>query len=141
MYINKYLHLVGDTQILGLTGGGQTLNIAKKNFFNYLKLIVDLATLQTSYLSIDAALKITNRRVNALEYIVIPRIQFTINYIDTELQERAKEEKFKIKKVLENKKKHKENELVVLEEDNGPSIFEEQINEEDEIDEDRLFDN
>lgn len=59
-------------------------------------------------MTIDEALKITNRRVNALEYILIPRIEYIIKYIDTELQERAKEEKFKIKKVLYNKKKLKE---------------------------------
>lgn len=56
-------------------------------------------------------MKITNRRVNALEYIVIPRIEYVMKYIDTELQERSKEEKFKIKKVLYNKRKIKEKEL------------------------------
>ena len=100
----------GELQILGITGGGQTINIAKKHFYDFLKKIVEIATLQTSYLAIDEALKITNRRVNALEYIVIPRIEYTIRYIITELDERAKEEKFKIKKVLKNKKKHQEQE-------------------------------
>ena len=100
----------GDPQILGITGGGQTINIAKKHFYDFLKKIVEIATLQTSYLAIDEALKITNRRVNALEYIVVPRIEYTIRYIITELDERAKEEKFKIKKVLKNKKKHQEQE-------------------------------
>ena len=79
-------------------------------FYDFLKKIVEIATLQTSYLAIDEALKITNRRVNALEYIVVPRIEYTIRYIITELDERAKEEKFKIKKVLKNKKKHQEQE-------------------------------
>ena len=40
--------------------------------------IYEIATLQTSYLAIDECLKITNRRVNALEYIVIPKITYTI---------------------------------------------------------------
>ena len=100
----------GDNTILGITGGGQTLNIAKKQFYEFLKKIVEIATLQTSYLAIDECLKITNRRVNALEYIVIPKIQFTIKYIITELDERAKEDKYKIKKVLKYKQKHKEDE-------------------------------
>lgn len=95
--------------MLGITGGGQMLNVAKKNFTDFLKKIVEIATLQTSYMAIDECLKITNRRVNALEYIVVPRIEYVIKYIDTELQERAKEEKFKIKKILQNKKKAFEN--------------------------------
>ena len=94
----------GEMSILGITGGGQTLNVAKKHFYEFLKKIVEIATLQTSYLSIDECLKITNRRVNALEYIVVPKIEYTIKYIVTELDERAKEEKFKIKKILENNK-------------------------------------
>ena len=75
-----------------------------------MKKIVEIATLQTSYLAIDECLKITNRRVNALEYIVIPKITYTINYIKTELDEREKEEKYKIKKVIKYKQKHKEDE-------------------------------
>ena len=35
------------------------LNIAKKNFYEFLKKIVEIATLQTSYLAIDECLKIT----------------------------------------------------------------------------------
>lgn len=103
----------GDGQILGITGGGQTVNVTKKHFYEFLKKIVEIATLQTSYLTLDECLKITNRRVNALEYIVVPRIEYVIKYIDTELQERSKEEKFKIKKVLQNKKKHKEGEILI----------------------------
>lgn len=101
----------GDQTILGITGGGQSLNVAKKHFLDYLRLIVDIATLQTSYKAIDESLKITNRRVNALEYIVIPRIQFVLKYIKEELDERSKEDLFRIRKVLQNKKKHLENEL------------------------------
>ena len=82
----------------------------KKNFYEFLKKIVEIATLQTSYLAIDESLKITNRRVNALEYIVIPKITYTINYIKTELDEREKEDKYKIKKVIKYKQKHKEEE-------------------------------
>ena len=135
----------GESQILGITGGGQTLNITKKHFYEFLKKIVEIATLQTSYLAIDECLKITNRRVNALEYIVVPRIEYTIKYIVTELDERAKEEKFKIKKVLQNKKKHKENEEMMRALPEGDKekddVFNEEKDEEDEelSDEDKLF--
>ena len=135
----------GESQIVGITGGGQTVNITKERFYEFLKKIVEIATLQTSYLAIDECLKITNRRVNALEYIVVPRIEYTIKYIVTELDERAKEEKFKIKKVLQNKKKHKENEEMMRALPEGDKekddVFNEEKDEEDEelADEDKLF--
>lgn len=137
----------GESQILGITGGGQTMNITKKTFLELLKKMVDIATLQTSYLAIDEALKITNRRVNALEYIVVPRIEYSIKYVITELDERAKEEKFKIKKILKQKKKHQELEealraqgLVKSTGDKEQFFQDDKEEEEDEIDEsDKLF--
>jgi V-type H+-transporting ATPase subunit D len=126
---------------LGITGGGQTLNVTKKHFYEFLKKIVEIATLQTSYLTIDECLKITNRRVNALEYIVVPRIEYVIKYIYTELDERSKEEKFKIKKILANKRKHKELEELQKElEDARISKHEDNIFEKEQEDEDeKLF--
>jgi V-type H+-transporting ATPase subunit D len=107
-----------------------------------LKKIVEIASLQTSYLTLDECLKVTKRRVNALEYIVVPRIVGIKKYIETELEERAKEDKFKIKKVLANKKKHKENaeaikgKAAVVQE----TIFDSFESDEEEIEEsDRLF--
>lgn len=132
-----------EKEILGLTGGGHTLSIAKKHFMDYLALIIEIATLQTSYKSIDESLKITNRRVNALEYIVIPRIINTMLYIDTELQEQANEDKFRIKKVLQNKKKHKEFEekMKLLHSVNADQEYRNQAHfeEQDEEEEDFVF--
>jgi vacuolar-type H+-ATPase subunit D/Vma8 len=48
--------------------------------------------MQTSFTTLDAALKVTNRRVNALEHVVIPRIEGNISYIITELDELEREE-------------------------------------------------
>ena len=90
--------------MLGITGGGQTLAIARKQFFELMKRIVEIAELQTAYLAVEECLKITNRRVNALEFIVVPRIEYVVKYIFTELEERSKEDKFKIKKILQVKK-------------------------------------
>lgn len=137
--------LGGDMDILSITGGGHTLNIAKKHFLEYLSLIVSIATLQTSYKALDETLKITNRRVNALEYIVVPRIIFTMNYIDTELQEREREDKFGIKKVLQNKQKHKAKEEAAkmkekAQEEGNPDInFEFREEDEEEDDENIVF--
>lgn len=125
------------------------MNVARKQFFELLKKIVQIAELQTAYLAVEECLKITNRRVNALEFIVVPRIEYVVKYIFTELEERSKEDKFKIKKILQVKKAIQEREdletaeLEALADGNVPNAIE-QLDENDEDDEEigedeRLF--
>lgn len=53
---------------------------------------------------LDEVIKITNRRVNALEHILIPRAENTIKYINSELDELDREEFYRLKKVQKKKK-------------------------------------
>jgi V-type H+-transporting ATPase subunit D len=54
---------------------------------------------------LDEVIKVTNRRVNALEHILIPRAENTIKYINSELDELDREEFYRLKKVQGKKKK------------------------------------
>lgn len=99
----------GDTwELAGLARGGQQLSKLKKNYARAVQLLVDLASLQTSFVTLDEVIKVTNRRVNALEHVLIPRIERTLAYIMTELDEREREEFYRLKKVVEKKKINQE---------------------------------
>jgi V-type H+-transporting ATPase subunit D len=81
---------------------------------------VELASLQTSFVTLDEVIKITNRRVNAIEHgkepsyffssfnihelslldlVIIPRIDRTLAYIISELDELEREEFYRLKKI------------------------------------------
>lgn len=91
-------------ELAGLARGGQQLSKLKKNYQEAIRLLVDLASLQTSFVTLDEVIKITNRRVNAIEHVIIPRIERTLSYIITELDEREREEFYRLKKIQEKKK-------------------------------------
>ena len=48
-------------------------------------------------------IKVVNRRVNAIEHVIIPRTENTIKYINSELDELDREEFYRLKKVKNNK--------------------------------------
>ncbi|CAO2586723.1 V-type proton ATPase subunit D [Lemmus lemmus] len=79
-------------ELTGLARGGEQLAKLKRNYAKAVELLVELASLQTSFVTLDEAIKITNRRVNAIEHVIIPRIERTLAYIITELDEREREE-------------------------------------------------
>jgi len=98
----------GDTKmdLTGLGKGGQQIQTCRKSYVSAIKLLVQLANLQTAFMTLDIALKTTNRRVNALENVVKPKIENTISYIKSELDELEREEFFRLKKVQKNKQKN-----------------------------------
>lgn len=97
----------GETKndLTGLARGGQQVQLCRAAYVKAIEVLVELASLQTSFLTLDEAIKTTNRRVNALENVVKPRIENTIIYIKGELDELEREDFFRLKKIQGYKKK------------------------------------
>ncbi|KAG9451266.1 hypothetical protein H6P81_011231 [Aristolochia fimbriata] len=93
----------GETKndLTGLARGGQQIQHCRGAYIKAIEVLVELASLQTSFLTLDAAIKTTNRRVNALENVVKPRLENTISYIKGELDELEREDFFRLKKIQE----------------------------------------
>ena len=111
-----------ENQLAGLARGGQKVAELKKNYTTAVKLLVELASLQTAFITLDEVIKTTNRRVNAIEHVIIPKIERTLAYIVSELDELEREEFFRLKKVQDKKKKirkQKEEEAAARREANG----------------------
>eukprot|EP01115_Flamella_aegyptia_P006097 TRINITY_DN256_c1_g1_i1.p1 TRINITY_DN256_c1_g1~~TRINITY_DN256_c1_g1_i1.p1 ORF type:complete len:262 (-),score=60.17 TRINITY_DN256_c1_g1_i1:116-901(-) len=92
-------------EVTGLARGGEQIKSTRKSYMTALECIIELASLQTSFITLDEVIMVTNRRVNALEHVVVPRIENTIKYIKDELDEREREEFFRLKKIQDKKKR------------------------------------
>lgn len=88
-----------DNQSLGLVGGGKKIVAVREKFTGLLEMLIKLASLQTSFVTLDEALKVTNRRVNALENVTIPKIDGILDYIARELDELEREDFTRLKLV------------------------------------------
>ncbi|XP_072047259.1 V-type proton ATPase subunit D-like [Amphiura filiformis] len=127
-------------ELTGLSKGGQQINRLKKNYAKAVELLVELASLQTSFITLDEVIKITNRRVNAIEHVIIPRIENTISHIITELDEQEREEFYRLKKIQGKKKimrakaeAEKQKRALEGQDDDVPNLID------DDVDEDLLF--
>ncbi|CDI82505.1 vacuolar ATP synthase subunit d, putative, partial [Eimeria acervulina] len=101
---------------INLSAGGHVILAARDKYQEALSDLVKLASLQTAFFTLDSEIKMTNRRVNALNNVVLPKLDKSITYITKELDEMEREEFFRLKKIQEKKKIAKEAEQKALEE-------------------------
>ena len=81
-----------DFNLTGLGRGGQQVTKAREVYAKALETLVELASLQTAFMILDEVIRATNRRVNAIEHVIIPRLENTIKFIISELDEMDREE-------------------------------------------------
>ncbi|EDO08028.2 V-type H+ transporting ATPase subunit D family protein [Babesia bovis T2Bo] len=84
---------------IGLTTGGHVIHSVKTAHLEFLETLAELASLQVSFMMLEQEIKMTNRRVNALDNLVIPTIDNNLEYIKRELDELEREEFYRLKMV------------------------------------------
>ncbi|XP_030566460.1 V-type proton ATPase subunit D 1 [Drosophila novamexicana] len=97
-YFELKVNEQGAFPLAGLSCGGQQVQKVRKYFQMALKEIVEYASLEYMLRLMLQASHQTNMRVNALDYVVIPRLINTSNYIDGELEEFEREDFYRLKR-------------------------------------------
>jgi len=98
MNINNLVRKINERGY-GFLGTSAKLDDAAKSFEETLLLIVKLAEAEESVRRIAQEVEKTKRRVNALEYIVIPRLKATIKHIEMRMEEIERESFLRLKKI------------------------------------------
>jgi len=91
--------------IIGMSG---RIDEAAEKFEMELDLIIELAETETSLKRIGGEIQMTRRRVNALEQIMIPELKKQAKYIRITIDEREREDLYrlkKVKKIIDRRKK------------------------------------
>merc|ERR1712226_1464580 len=84
--------------------GGAVIGQCREQHREALNLLIKMASLQTMFKTLDEEIKMTSRRVNALECVVIPKLSDMMQWIKGEMDEMEREEFYRVKKVVEKKR-------------------------------------
>ncbi|MHB1324104.1 MAG: V-type ATP synthase subunit D [Coriobacteriia bacterium] len=95
------------TRGYAITGVSSRIDETADKFERILDVIIEYADIETRLKRLGEEIQKTNRRVNALEQITVPALKEQVAYIRQALDERAREDLFRLKKVkrkIEQKK-------------------------------------
>jgi V/A-type H+-transporting ATPase subunit D len=92
----------------GIISTSSRIDETAEQFEAELDLLIELAETETAMRRLGAEIQMNRRRVNALEQILIPELKNQAKYIKNAIEEREREDLFRLKKVktiIERKKK------------------------------------
>ena len=83
----------------GITGVSSRIDEVAENYEIELNTIIEMAGIETKLRRLGAEIQKTRRRVNALDQAVIPMLRRQVRYISMALDERSREDLFRLKRV------------------------------------------
>jgi V/A-type H+/Na+-transporting ATPase subunit D len=95
----------------GIVGTSGRLDETAEKFEAEIDMLIDLAEKETAMRRIGSEIQMNRRRVNALEQLMIPQLKQQARYIKISIEEREREDLFrlkKVKKILERKNQENE---------------------------------
>jgi V/A-type H+-transporting ATPase subunit D len=83
----------------GITGVSGRIDEAAERYEQALDLVIILAETETALQRLGGEIRMTRRRVNALEQVVIPNLEHQARSIEATIEEREREDLFRLKRV------------------------------------------
>lgn len=92
----------------GITSTSSRIDSTADKYEELIEKIIEAAETQTKVLKLLDEIEKTKRRVNALEHKIIPEMKDNLDYISQTLEESAREETFRMKKIKEMQEEQEE---------------------------------
>ncbi|WP_254829700.1 V-type ATP synthase subunit D [Haloglomus salinum] len=117
-----------DERGYGVVGTSARIDEAAEAYEELLEIIILAAEVETAMKKMLTEIETTKRRVNALEFTLLPQLYENQEYIEQKLEEQEREEIFRMKKI---KAKKEEEESVARAEEEAESEAEEPVSADD----------